>query len=128
MYVIIMKIRQKSNKKMCFGWFHHYHHRLYQNDLDLSFFLSYKCYMRITQEAKTSLKREYALYANAIAFYKKAIGELERKHRLRTNVFLKRFESGQLGDDTDYFDWYAFAKLLFQWQQAQSAIRHAVRS
>ena len=83
--------------------------------------------MRITQEAKTSLKREYTLYANAIAFYKKAIRELEKKHRLSTNVFLKRFESGRLGDDADYFDWYAFAKLLSQWQQAQSAIRDAVR-
>jgi hypothetical protein len=83
--------------------------------------------MRITQEAKTSLKREYTLYANAIAFYKKTIRELEHKYRLGTPVFLKRFESGQLGDDADYFDWYAFAKLLSQWQQAQSAIRDAVR-
>ena len=83
--------------------------------------------MRITQEAKTSLKREYTLYASAIAFYKKAIRALEKKHRLSTSVFLKRFESGQLGDDVDYFDWYAFAKLLSQWQQAQSAIRAAVR-
>jgi len=83
--------------------------------------------MHITQETKTSLKREYTLYANAIAFYKKAIRELEQKHRLSTQVFLKRFESGKLGDDADYFDWYAFAKLLSQWQQAQSAIREAVR-
>ncbi len=83
--------------------------------------------MRITQEAKTSLKREYSLYANAIAFYKKALRELEQKHRLSTRVFLKRFETGQLGDDAEYFDWYAFAKLLSQWQHAQSAIRSAVR-
>ena len=81
----------------------------------------------MTQETKTSLKREYTLYANAIAFYRKAIRELEQKHRLTTNVFLKRFESGKLGDEADYFDWYAFAKLLSQWQQAQSAIRAAVR-
>lgn len=83
--------------------------------------------MRITQEAKTSLKREYTLYANAIAFYKRAIRELEKKHGLSTYVFLKRFESGQLGDEADYFDWYAFSKLLSQWRQAQSAIRAAVR-
>jgi len=83
--------------------------------------------MRISPETKTSLKREYTLYANAIAFYKKTIRELERKHHLSTQAFLKRFESGQLGDDADYFDWYAFAKLLSQWQQAQSAIRAAFR-
>jgi hypothetical protein len=39
----------------------------------------------------------------------------------------KQFESGRLADDADYFDWYAFAKLLSEWQQAQSAIREAVR-
>jgi hypothetical protein len=83
--------------------------------------------MRMTQEAKTSLKREYTLYTNAIAFYKKAIRELEQKHRLSTHNFLKRFEAGTLGDDADYFDWYAFAKLLSQWQQAQAAIRSSVR-
>jgi hypothetical protein len=83
--------------------------------------------MRMNQEAKTSLKREYTLYTNAIAFYKKAIRELEQKHRLSTRVFLKQFASGKLGDDSDYFDWYAFAKLLSEWQQAQSAIRAAIR-
>ncbi len=83
--------------------------------------------MRITQEAKTSLKREYTLYSNAISFYKKALREFERKHHLNTQTFLKRFETGQLGDDAEYFDWYAFAKLLLQWQEAQAAIRAAVR-
>jgi hypothetical protein len=83
--------------------------------------------MRLTEEAKTSLKREYTLYANAISFYKKAIQELERKHHLGTSAFLRRFETGQLGDDADYFDWYAFAKLLAEWQQARAAIRASVR-
>ena len=83
--------------------------------------------MRILYDTKTPLKREYLLYTDAIAFYKKTLRELEQKHHLSTHVFLKRFESGQLGDDADYFDWYAFAKLLSQWQQAQSAIKAAVR-
>ncbi|MDH4164547.1 MAG: hypothetical protein OEW15_17935 [Nitrospirota bacterium] len=81
----------------------------------------------MTEEAKTSLKREYSLYSNAVAFYKGEVRKLEQKHRLSTPVFLKRFEAGVLGDDADYFDWYAFAKLLARWQQAQSAIRAAVR-
>lgn len=98
-----------------------------QKHLDLLSVLSYKLIMHITHEAKTSLKREYMLYASAIAFYKRAVRELEKKHHLSTHVFLKRFESGRLGDDADYFDWYAFSKLLSQWQQAQAAIRTAIR-
>jgi len=68
--------------------------------------------MQFTNEVKISLKREYALCSNAIAFYKKT---------------LKKFDTGQIGDDADYFDWYAFAKLLAQWQKTQSAIRSVVR-
>ena len=83
--------------------------------------------MYLTNEVKTSLKREYALCSNAVAFYKKAIKEFEQKYHISTQAFLKKFESGQMGDDIDYFDWYAYARLLDQWQKTQSAIRSAVR-
>ena len=83
--------------------------------------------MHIANEIKTSLKREYTLCSNAVAFYKKTLKDFEQKYRLSTNVFLKKFEAGQMGDEADYFDWYAFAKLLSQWQKTQSAIRLAVR-
>ena len=85
------------------------------------------CFMKQTNDIKVSLKREYNLYTNAMAFYKNILKEFEQKHRLSTQVFLKRFESGQLGDESDYFDWYAFAKLLAKWRKAQSAIRSAIQ-
>ncbi|MEK7748036.1 MAG: hypothetical protein AAB300_03065 [Nitrospirota bacterium] len=71
--------------------------------------------MQLTHEAKTSLEREYALCSSAIAFYKKMLKEFERKYRFTTRMFLKRFEAGEIGDDTDFFDWFAFARLLSQW-------------
>ncbi|MBC8433172.1 MAG: hypothetical protein H8D96_14785 [Desulfobacterales bacterium] len=83
--------------------------------------------MENTNEIKTSLKREYDLYTSAMAFYKTALKELEQKHHLNTRTFLKRFESGQVGDESDFFDWYAFAKLLERWRKAQSAIRSAIQ-
>jgi hypothetical protein len=83
--------------------------------------------MQLTQEAKTSLTREYALCSSAISFYKKSIKEFERKYHLTTVRFLKRFEDGEIGDDADFFDWYAFARLLAQWQKTQSALRIAIR-
>ena len=82
--------------------------------------------MEQTSEIKTSLKREYDLYSNAMGFYKSALKELEQKHQLNTRTFLKKFESGQVGDESDFFDWYAFAKLLEQLRKAQSAIRSAI--
>ncbi|MBS3907247.1 MAG: hypothetical protein KGZ49_09450 [Syntrophaceae bacterium] len=79
--------------------------------------------MQITEEIRTSLRREYLLCSNAIAFYKRAIKDFEQKYNLSTRAFLKKFEAGEVGDDADYFDWYGFAKLLDQWQKTQSAIR-----
>ena len=83
--------------------------------------------MQLTHETKTSLAREYALCSSAIAFYRKSIKELERKYRLTTTVFLKRYDAGEIGDDAEFFDWYAFAKLLAQWQKTRSALRTAIR-
>ena len=83
--------------------------------------------MQMTSEIKTSLKREYALSSNALDFYKQALKQFERKYRLSTQTFLKKFEAGKMGDDADYFDWYSFAKLFAQWQKTRSALRSAVR-
>ncbi|MBW1745528.1 MAG: hypothetical protein JRJ25_04115 [Deltaproteobacteria bacterium] len=62
-----------------------------------------------------------------MAFYKKVLQEFEKKYQLSTLTFLKRFEAGQMGDEADYFDWYAFAKLLARWQETQSAIRLVIQ-
>jgi len=83
--------------------------------------------MKQTNEIKASLKREYDLYSNAMAFYKKALQEFEQKYQLTTQSFLKQFDAGQIGDGADYFDWYAFATLLARWRKTQSAIRSAIQ-
>lgn len=83
--------------------------------------------MEQTNEIKTSLKREHYLYSSAMAFYKSTLKELEQKHKITTRTFLKKFESGQLEDDSDFFDWYAFAKLFDRWRKAQSEIRSAIQ-
>lgn len=83
--------------------------------------------MQLTSEIKISLKREYALCSNAASFYKKALKELERKHHISTQTFLKKFDAGEMGDDADFFDWYAYAKLLSHWQKTRTAIRSAVQ-
>lgn len=82
--------------------------------------------MQLTDEIKASLEREYILCSNAITFYKKAIKEFEQKYHLTTQTFLKRFEAGKMGDEADYFDWHAFATLLYHWRKTQSAIRSTV--
>lgn len=101
--------------------------QIWPNPLTFHARLIYHHLMQQTDQIKTSLKREYLLYSNAMAFYKKALEEFEEKYQLATNTFLKRFEAGKMGDEADYFDWYAFAKLLDRWRNTQSAIRSAIQ-
>jgi hypothetical protein len=79
--------------------------------------------MQLTAELKSSLKREYDLCSHAVTFYRKTIRDFEKKHKLSTRSFLRKFEAGTLGDEADYFDWYAFTKLLHKWQDTLSALR-----
>jgi hypothetical protein len=83
--------------------------------------------MQLNIEIKTSLKREYSLCTHAVAFYKKSLREFEQKYHLTTSAFLKKFEAGRMGDASDFFDWYAFAKLLTRWQKTRSTIQSTVR-
>ncbi len=82
--------------------------------------------MSDSHEIRASLKREYDLCSNAMAFYQKALRELEHKHNLSTKTFLKKFYAGLLGDEVAYFDWYAYAKLRDQANKTPSAIRSAI--
>jgi hypothetical protein len=83
--------------------------------------------MQTNDQIQDSLKREYLLYSNAMAFYQKALEEFEQKYDLATHAFLKKFEAGEMGDEADYFDWYAFAGLFDQWRKTQSAIRSVIQ-
>jgi hypothetical protein len=83
--------------------------------------------MQQTNEIIKSLKREFNFCSNALSFYKKALKDFEKKYNLTTSIFLKKFEAGQLGDEADFFDWYAFSKLYGQLQKTKSAIRSALQ-
>ena len=83
--------------------------------------------MSHSREIRVSLKREYDLCSNAMAFYEKALRQFEQKHNLATKTFLKKFDAGQMGDEAEYFDWYAYAKLLDKLNKTTSAIRSAIR-
>lgn len=97
------------------------------DSFDLLALFGYKFRMEQTEEIKVSLKREYALCSNAMAFYKKTIQEFEQKYGMTTKAFLRKFTSGKLGDDTDFFDSYAFANLLDRARKTTSAIRAALQ-
>ena len=50
-------------------------------------------------------------YRQKLSGYLTKLQELERNHGMTTDVFLQRFEAGDLGDSEEWFDWEAIAAL-----------------
>ncbi len=42
--------------------------------------------------------------------YTDRLRKFEEKHNMKSNIFIREFEAGSLGDDEDWFDW------LFVWE------------
>lgn len=83
--------------------------------------------MTITAEIKKSLEREFNICSSTINFYKRQIKVLEEKYKMTTTSFLTKFEKGTLGDEKDFFDWYAFHKLLLSWTNTKKALKSLIK-
>lgn len=83
--------------------------------------------MTITAEIKDSLEREYNICSKAISFYKRQIKAFEKKYITDTPTFLKKFEAGMMGDEQEFFDWYAFHKLLISWNKTKHALHSFIK-
>ncbi|QTA92313.1 hypothetical protein [Desulfonema magnum] len=47
----------------------------------------------------------------------------ETKYEMNSEEFLKKFESGELGDDLHWFDWYAALRGKTLWEKKHSILR-----
>lgn len=62
---------------------------------------------------RESLELEGNIMKLSIEEYKKRLKAFEKKHRMKTITFIEKFNSGELGDDSEWFDWL-FAFKSFQ--------------
>ncbi|MFQ5687844.1 MAG: hypothetical protein ACE5GV_14425 [Candidatus Scalindua sp.] len=46
---------------------------------------------------------------------------------MTTTSFLKKFENGEVGDKQDFFDCYAFYKLLSSWTNIKNALKPLIK-
>jgi len=49
-------------------------------------------------------------------YFERLCQAFEQQHQMTSDDFLQQFESGELGDDAVYFDWYAAKRGLDLWQ------------
>ncbi|MFQ6072505.1 MAG: hypothetical protein ACE5KT_07385 [Methanosarcinales archaeon] len=75
-----------------------------------------------------SLRRETALIEVKINLVKDEILDFEKKYNISSEEFLKKFESGELGDAQDFFEWWGLIrglkKLKERMQQARKVLEY----
>jgi len=78
-------------------------------------------------EVLSSLERESKACALAIEYYQEMREGLEKKYEISSDEFRKRFEEGSMGDEQDFFDWYAYNRFIDSWQQTKEALEELIK-
>ncbi len=65
----------------------------------------------------SALHREADLASARRAYFEHACLAFEQKFRMSSDEFMRQFESGALGDEAQYFDWYAAKRGLDLWER-----------
>ncbi len=61
-----------------------------------------------------------------LAAYQASCTTFENRYGLNTQEFLEKFDSGALGDQQEWFDWYAVAEGTKIWSRKRDILAHLV--
>jgi len=61
-----------------------------------------------------------------LAAYQASCTTFEQRYGMSTQEFLEKFESGALGDQQEWFDWYAAAEGKKIWSRKRDILTHLV--
>ena len=50
-------------------------------------------------------------------YYAGICKRFEKKYKINSKRFMEQFEAGKLGDEQEFFDWYAAARGLMLWRE-----------
>lgn len=73
-----------------------------------------------------SLKRESEICKIAIADLSERVREFEKRYRMSSQDFRRRFAIGELGDDLDYFEWKALLEGLQEWEKTEQELKELI--
>jgi hypothetical protein len=63
----------------------------------------------------SALRHETDLAKHRRNYFEQQCSAFEQKYQMTSDEFMERFESGVLGDDAEYFDWYAAKRGFDLW-------------
>jgi len=64
-----------------------------------------------------TLRHEVDLANARRTYFERACRAFEQQYQMSSEEFMRLFESGALGDDAEYFDWYAAKRGLDLWER-----------
>ncbi len=65
----------------------------------------------------SALRHEVDLAGARRTYFERACHTFEQQHQMSSEEFMQQFESGALGDEAIYFDWYAAKRGLDLWER-----------
>lgn len=71
----------------------------------------------IQETIQDSFKRELEIAKFKRDRYTRSCKNYENKYSMTSNDFFSKFESGRLGEDDDYFDWYSAYRAVQIWNR-----------
>ncbi|MBI3737962.1 MAG: hypothetical protein HY258_02830 [Chloroflexi bacterium] len=71
----------------------------------------------VKQVVQIALRNEAELARFRYEQFAKECRDLEQRFGIATEVFLAKFEAGELDDSEEYFDWFAAARGRVLWKQ-----------
>ncbi len=80
----------------------------------------------MSEAVKEAVKKEKELGDYVMKRYESKLSKLEKEYGMDTEKFLQKFEEGKLGDDEDFFEWFALAEAKKHWQEKLEDLESAV--
>jgi hypothetical protein len=71
----------------------------------------------VSNVIRSALALDEMIAKHKKARYAKTCKNFETKYKMSSDTFMKMFDSGQLDDSDDFFDWYAAKKGLDIWNK-----------
>src|SRR3990167_3167308 len=73
-----------------------------------------------------TLQKEVENGRKALEAYEGRLDSFEKKFRMKSAVFAKKFSSGKLGDREEFFEWYGYLQAVQHWQKKLKDPRSAL--
>ena len=78
----------------------------------------------ITAVLAESIASHLEFAQRRLATYQASCATFEQRHGMSTEVFLDQFDAGVLGDQQEWFDWYAAAQGKKIWDRKYDILVH----